>query len=70
MTTATLIQVGKKLKKARQKRSLTQQQVADKVGIHVSYYYRIERGVVNPSIEILEQVCKVLKIKGSEILPF
>ena len=62
--------VGKNIKKAREKIGLTQEQVAEKAGIHVSYYSRIERGVVNPSLEVLESIAKVLKVKSSEILPF
>ncbi|MCL4416598.1 MAG: helix-turn-helix transcriptional regulator [Actinobacteria bacterium] len=54
----------------REKAGLTQEDVAKKVGIHVSYYSRIERGVVNPSVEILESIVKTLKIKSSDILPF
>lgn len=62
--------LGKNIKKAREKAGLTQEDVAKKVGIHVSYYSRIERGVVNPSVEILESIVKTLKIKSSDILPF
>ncbi|MCL4366485.1 MAG: helix-turn-helix domain-containing protein [Actinobacteria bacterium] len=63
-------QVGQNIKKAREKVGLTQEQVAEKVGIHVSYYSRIERGVVNPSLDKLESIVKVLKIKSSDIFPF
>lgn len=63
-------QVGKNIKKARETRKLTQEEVAEKAGIHVSYYSRIERGVVNPSLEVLENIAKVLKVKSSDILPF
>lgn len=63
-------QLGKNLKKARSKAKLTQVEVADKAGIHVNYYARIERGEVNPSVEILEAVAKALKVKSSDILPF
>ncbi len=66
----SLEKLGKKLKKIREETDLTQEQVAKKVGIHVSYYSRIERGVVNPSFEVLENITKVLKVKSSKILPF
>ncbi|MDE2025265.1 MAG: helix-turn-helix transcriptional regulator [Patescibacteria group bacterium] len=64
------VQIGKNLKKARKKAKLTQEQVADKAGIHVSYYSRIERGVVNMSSEVQENIFKVLKVKSSDILPY
>jgi transcriptional regulator with XRE-family HTH domain len=66
----SLKKLGKNIKKARESAGLTQEQVADKAGIHVSYYSRIERGVVNPSYEVLENIFKVLKVKSSDILPF
>lgn len=62
--------LGKNIKKARRKSGLTQQQVAERSGIHVSYYSRIERGVVNPSVEVLKSISKTLKVKSSDILPF
>lgn len=63
-------QIGENIKKAREKAGKTQEEIAQEAGIHVSYYSRIERGVVNPSIEVLESIAKVLKVKSSVILPF
>ena len=62
--------LGHNIKKAREKAKKTQEELAQVAGIHVSYLSRIERGVVNPSIEVLESIAKSLKIKSSEILPF
>ena len=62
--------LGKNVKKAREKLGLTQEELAEKVGIHVSYVSRIERGKVNPSYDILENLAKVLKVKSSDFLPF
>jgi transcriptional regulator with XRE-family HTH domain len=63
-------QIGKNIKQARKKTKLTQAEVANKASIHVNYFAKIERGEVVPSIEVLEAIAKVLKIKSSEILPF
>lgn len=62
--------LGKNVKKAREKLGLTQEELAEKVGVHVSYISRIERGKVNPSYEILENLSKILKVKSSDFLPF
>lgn len=62
--------LGKNIKRARKKVGLTQDQVAESVGVHVSYISRIERGVVNPSYEVVESIAKALKVKSSDILPF
>jgi len=63
-------QLGENIKKVGEKAGKTQEELAERAGIHVSYLSRIERGVVNPSIEVLENIAKVLKIKSSDILPF
>lgn len=63
-------ELGKNIKKARNKAGLTQAQVAEKAGIHTNYFARVERGEENPSFDILEKIAKALKIKSSEILPF
>lgn len=62
--------IGKKLKEIRERRILLQEDVAKAVGISVTYYAGIERGEENPTIAVLEGLCKTLKIKSSEILPF
>lgn len=64
------VETGKRLRKAREKRNLTQADVAEKAGMNTNYYACIERGEVNASLEKLHNICKVLKIKSSDILPF
>ena len=64
------VKFGKNIKKARNDAGLTQKQVADKSGIHVNYYARIERGEENPSYEVLEKIIKTIGIKSSKVLPF
>lgn len=63
-------QLGENIKKAREKLGKTQEEIALKAEIHVTYLSRIERGVVNPSMEVLENIAKALKVKSSKILPF
>lgn len=61
---------GKRLREIREKRRLFQEDVAKAVGISITYYAGIERGEENPTFSVIEQICKVLKVKSSEILPF
>lgn len=65
-----LQKLGDNLRKARKKGKLTQLELAEKVKIHVNYYARVERGEETPSMEVLEAISKVLKVKSSDILPF
>lgn len=63
-------EIGKNLKLIREKKHLSQEEVASFTGISVTYYAGIERGEENPSISVIQYLCKALKIKSSEILPF
>jgi len=61
---------GKKLKEIRERRNMSQEEVANSAGISVTYYAGIERGEENPTYAVLESLCKTLRVKSSEILPF
>ncbi len=62
--------IGKKIKAIREKKDLTQAEVAKKAGIHFNYFARVERGEVNARIPIIEKIAKAFDVKSSEILPF
>lgn len=61
---------GKNLRQIREQKSLSQEDVAELSGISVTYYAGIERGEENPTFAVLEQICKALKVKSSQVLPF
>lgn len=63
-------EIGKNIKKIREKKRLKQVYVAVDAGINPSYYSKIERGEVNPSLEKLFRIIKSLKVKSFDILPF
>jgi transcriptional regulator with XRE-family HTH domain len=60
-------ELGAKLRQAREAVKLTQLDVAERAGIHVNFYARVERGEENPSFEKLQSIMKVLKIKSLNI---
>lgn len=62
--------IGKRLREVRDQKNLSQEDVANVVGISITYYAGIERGEENPTITVLENICKALHIKSSDILPF
>ena len=49
---------------------MTQGDVADKADISVNYYARVERGEVNPSMDIFKAILKALKTRSCDVLDF
>lgn len=64
------VEIGKRLAKVRKTKGLKQVEVAVEAGLNPSYYGKIERGLVNPSLEKIYKIIKTLGIKSSDILPF
>ena len=55
--------LGIKLKAAREKKKMTQAEVAKKTGLNTNYYAIIERGEVKTSFDNIQKICKILGIK-------
>lgn len=58
---------GKRLRELRRAHGLSQDEVASGAGITTSYYGLLERGRANPSVGLLEKICRVLNISLREI---
>ena len=58
-----------KIKKIREQKGLTQEEVAKKAGIYTNYYAKIERGVITTSIEKATKIAKALGVEVSDIFP-
>lgn len=63
-------QFGNHLRKLRQDRGLTQEQLADKAKMHFTYIGQIERGVRNPSLINLHKLAIALDVDGGQLFPF
>jgi transcriptional regulator with XRE-family HTH domain len=61
--------IGMNIKLARTKRSITQAEVANKIGIEASYLSRIERGTVPVSCERIYEIIHFLDCDIGEIFP-
>jgi len=62
--------ISKRLRKARKLRKLKQVEVAVDAGLNTSYYGKIERGLVNPSLEKFYRIIRSLGVSSDDILPF
>lgn len=59
--------LGKKIQKIRKITGLTQEELAEKVGISRAYMGYIEQGRYSASLEVIEKVARVLKVKMSDL---
>jgi len=61
---------GKNLRTVREGKGLSQEETAKLSNISTTHYAGIERGEENPTFSVIENICKALKVKSSEVLPF
>lgn len=59
--------LGNRIQRARKKTNLTQEDVAEKVGISRAYMGYIEQGRYSASLEVIEKIARVLKVKMSDL---
>ncbi len=57
------------VKRLREEQGLSQEAFADVVGLHRTYISGIERGVRNPTLEIIGKIARGLKVAPSTLLP-
>lgn len=59
-----------KLKKYRQLKELTQEQLADKVGVRRETIMRLEAGKYNPSLKLAIDISRIVEVPIEEIFIF
>ena len=64
------IQFGERLRSSRENHNLTQEELADKAGLHFTYVGQVERGLRNVTLQTIHKLAKALKARGGELLPF
>jgi transcriptional regulator with XRE-family HTH domain len=60
--------VARNLRRLRQERSLSQEELAHRVGINRNYVGMIEREENSPTIEMIERLAKVLQVDPAALL--
>jgi transcriptional regulator with XRE-family HTH domain len=61
-------QLARNIKRLRQARGWSQEELADEAGLHRTYVSGIERGVRNPTITIVAVLAKALAVAPAELL--
>ena len=59
--------LGRRVQRLRKAAKLTQEQLAEKIGVSRAYAGYIEQGRNTPSLEVLEKIARVLRVKLSEL---
>ncbi len=59
--------LGKRIRKARKERKMSQEELADRVGLHYTTISRIERGISNPPIQTINKIAKTLRVDMSDL---
>ena len=62
--------VGKRIKELRHKLQISQEELADKAGVHRTYIASLEVGKRNVSIITLEKIVNALEVSLSEFFDF
>ena len=62
------VAMGERIKLARETAGLTQEKLAEAVGVSIQYISDLERGVVGTSIPMLTRICTTLHISSDFIL--
>ena len=60
--------LARNLRQLRETRGWSQEEFADRAGIHRTYVSDLERGKRNPTITVVERLAKPFGITASEIL--
>lgn len=70
MNTKILQNLGERIKAKRIEANLTQEILAEKVGIHPTYVGKLESGKNNPSVMLMYKISRALKISLKDLFDF
>lgn len=59
---------GQNVRRVRLEKGMTLETLADEVGLAYSYIGQIERGQRNPTLDVVERIAGVLKVKPLSLL--
>ena len=70
MKSKVLIKFGEKVREKRTALNLSQEELAERAGVHRTYVGMIERAEKNITLENIEKICKALKTPLHKLLNF
>ena len=61
-------EIGARIRKVRNDRGFTQEQLAGRIGVTVQFVSDIERGVCGASLGTIVKLCKILHVSSDQLL--
>lgn len=61
---------GKNVQTIRKQKGISQEKLAEMVGIHRTYLSLVEKGNRNPSLKTIYRIAKALKVNSRQLLSF
>lgn len=61
-------QLGRNVRKHREERGFSQEALAFESGLHRTYISAVERGVRNPTVRIVAEIARALKVTPATLL--
>lgn len=62
------VQVGRNVRRFRTRAGLSQEELAHQADLDRTYISGVERGVRNPTVQVLQRLAMVLKIRPADLL--
>jgi len=62
--------LSEKLREIRRSKKLTQQELADKAGLHLTYVGHLEQGTYHPTVFVMWKIAKALGVSMNELTEF
>ncbi len=64
------MEVNKKIQKLRKENNLTQDQLAEKLGVSKTYIAKLENGKILPSVKDIKNIARILDVNASDLTSF
>jgi transcriptional regulator with XRE-family HTH domain len=62
--------LARHIQKVRKAKGVTQEQLADYIGVTTSWVGQIETGRVTPSLKLLGKIARALNVKVKDLIPY
>jgi transcriptional regulator with XRE-family HTH domain len=62
--------LGRHMQKIRKSKSVTQEALAERIGVSTPWIGRIETGRATPGLKLLQKIARALEVKVKDLIPY